>query len=199
MHAGDLHFYMRHSFKPAPLEPPLPNQAAAGPAQGAAKGDHVADLSGHNPFAETAPARMEAAARIGAFNNLPPAPASNVASSELGEEACVSRGEYSSLARFVNHGERGIAPLPAAPFPVPSYCVLLPDLLLCLTLPQNMIAIGMHNSLAFRAPLHLITGPPCVGMHACTPITVSTPASACMLDSHSQQKLVLCYQRSLRG
>jgi hypothetical protein len=89
---------MRHSFRPAPPEPPLPasgRTAAAG------------DLSGHNPFAEMAPARMEAAARA-ALNlaPLPPASASSVASSELGEEACVSQGDYSSLARFVNHGAR---------------------------------------------------------------------------------------------
>jgi hypothetical protein len=53
---GDLHFYMRHSFKPAP--PPQPKTSTL---HHAASSPDLNDLSSHNPFAETAPAKVLAA------------------------------------------------------------------------------------------------------------------------------------------
>ncbi len=55
--AGDLHFYMRHSFRPAPA----PMKASGKVANG-----HVDDFSDSNPFAESAPSRLAAAKVLGA-------------------------------------------------------------------------------------------------------------------------------------
>lgn len=88
---------MRHSFKPAPL----PVKAA----KGKAANGHRDDLSGADPFAETAPSRLAAAKaqseqRTGRHASIS---GSSVASSDA-DEAELGRDIYQDLASFVQNG-----------------------------------------------------------------------------------------------
>lgn len=108
--AGDLHFYMRHSFQPAP--PPEP-AAPPAPSKGEAK-DLLASL---NPLAEIAPTKVlaskvaAAAALLGCTGGKKAAPpaskqsnsASSAASSET-DELELGREIYQDLASFVDQG-----------------------------------------------------------------------------------------------
>ena len=107
---GDLHFYMRHSFQPAP--PPEP--AALPAPRSAAKGDVRGLL---NPLADAAPAKalaskVAAAAAMlgcgggggkGVASGGKAGSASSVASSEA-DEVEMGRDIYQDLASFVNRG-----------------------------------------------------------------------------------------------
>ena len=92
--AGDLHFYMRHSFRPAPA----PMKASGKVANG-----HVDDFSDSNPLAESAPSRLAAAKILGARNAS--VSGSSVASSEA-DEAELGRDIYRDLASLVHNGKR---------------------------------------------------------------------------------------------
>lgn len=97
--AGDLHFYMRHSFTPAPALAKVNGKMANG---------HAAGSSGSNPFAETAPSRLAAAKIRGErlWRNTSVS-GSSVASSEA-EEAELGRDIYQDLASLVHNGEHGL-------------------------------------------------------------------------------------------
>ena len=88
---------MRHSFKPAPL----PVKAA----KDKAANEHLDDLSGADPFAETAPSRLAARKaqseqRAGRHSSIS---GSSVASSDA-DEAELGRDIYQDLASFVQNG-----------------------------------------------------------------------------------------------
>ncbi len=101
--AGDLHFYMRHSFRPAPAPMKANGKVANG---------HADDFSGNNPFAESAPSRLAAAKTLGARNAS--VSGSSVASSEA-DEAELGRDIYQDLASLVHNGK--IALSPSIPLP----------------------------------------------------------------------------------
>lgn len=113
---------MRHSFKPAPL----PVKAA----KGKAANGHLDNLSGANPFAETAPSRLAAAKaqseqRAGRRASIS---GSSVASSDA-DEAELGRDIYQDLASFVQNG--------MSPPSVPFACIL-PELRRLHHFPQQM-------------------------------------------------------------
>ena len=94
--AGDLHFYMRHSFRPAPAPMKANGKVANG---------HADDFSGNNPFAESAPSRLAAAKVLGARNAS--VSGSSVASSEA-DEAELGRDIYQDLVSLVHNGETAL-------------------------------------------------------------------------------------------
>ena len=97
--AGDLHFYMRHSFRPAPAPTKADGKIANG---------HVDDLSGGNPFAETAPSRLAAAkVRQERLARNTSVSGSSVASSEA-DEAELGRDIYQDLVSLVHNGEASL-------------------------------------------------------------------------------------------
>ena len=101
---GDLHFYMRHSFKPAP-----------NPAKADAKvsASHIDARAGSSPFLDTAPARLAAKSLSNGAARHTSVSGSSVASSEAEEE--LGRDIYQDLASFVQNGAAltGLYPLHA--------------------------------------------------------------------------------------
>ena len=98
--AGDLHFYMRHSFKPAPAPMKANGKVAKGHADG-----HVDNLSGSNPFAEPTPSRVAAAKVLGERVTCNTSMSdSSVASSDT-DEAELGRDIYRDLASLVHNGK----------------------------------------------------------------------------------------------
>ncbi|BDA40538.1 hypothetical protein COCOBI_01-1910 [Coccomyxa sp. Obi] len=108
--AGDLHFYMRHSFQPAPASEP-----AAPPAPGKAEAKDV--LAPLHPLSEIAPTKVlaskvaAAAALLGCAGGKKAAPASkqsnsasSAASSET-DELELGRDIYQDLASFVDQAQ----------------------------------------------------------------------------------------------
>ena len=97
--AGDLHFYMRHSFRPAPAPAKVDGKVLNG---------HADDLSGGNPFAETAPSCLAAArARGERLARNTSVSGSSVASSEA-DEAELGRDIYQDLVSLVHNGETSL-------------------------------------------------------------------------------------------
>ena len=90
---GDLHFYMRHSFKPAP------NPAKA---KAKAPASHMDALAGSSPFLDTAPSRLAAKSLSNGAARHTSVSGSSVASSEAEEE--LGRDIYHDLASFVQNG-----------------------------------------------------------------------------------------------
>lgn len=91
----------------------MPEAGQKAAAVSKASSPHLNDLSSHNPFAETAPAKVFAAkvAAAAAALNVggdKPGSVSSVASSEI-DELEAGRDTYRELASFVNGGEQLLA------------------------------------------------------------------------------------------
>lgn len=117
VHAGDLHFYMRHSFKPAPAAPPAaelpPRPASRAHAAGARL--EPERRREHLPFAAEASPQLARHAAAAAAQLRAPASASSVASST---DLDIGPDLYTDLSRFVDHGT-AILPFPCMPSALP--------------------------------------------------------------------------------
>ena len=103
---------MRHSFRPAPVPMKANGKVANGHAP--------RDLTGSNPFAETAPSRLAAAKALGdrGLRNASIS-GSSVASSEA-DEAELGRDIYQDLASLVHGGKNGCLSMNLAALCLPS-------------------------------------------------------------------------------